>query len=87
MATYTKTQFKKRIEELKEKISSLRMELEDLQSDLESESGDIEPYEGKDDLTPKQEERQEWLDNTAYQVEEAVNGLQEAEDTLDSIEE
>lgn len=55
MATYTKTQFKKRIEELKEKLSSLRLEFEDLQSDLESESSDIEPYENREELTTLQE--------------------------------
>ena len=53
----TKTQAKKRIEELKERITDLKMELEELQSDLENESGDIEPYDGKDDLTPQQEEQ------------------------------
>lgn len=63
MATFTKTQFEKRIEDLKEKISGLKEELgevqdalEELQGDLESESSDIEPYEGKSDLTPAQEE-------------------------------
>ena len=86
MATYTKKQFKKRIEEFKEKISNLRIELEELQSDLETESSDIEPYEGRNDLTPLQEERQEWLDNSASQIEEAVNAMQEAEDALDYIE-
>ena len=48
--------------------------------------GDIEPYDGKDDLTPQQEERQEWLDETASQVEEAATNLEQAEDALDSIE-
>lgn len=79
MATFTKTQFEKRIEDLKEKISGLKEELgevqdalEELQGDLESESSDIEPYEGKSDLTPAQEERQEWLDNAAATIEETL---------------
>ena len=39
MANNTKTQIKKRIEELKEKLSDLRLEFEDLQSDIEIASG------------------------------------------------
>lgn len=87
MATFTKKQFKKRIEELKEKLQDLRLEFEDLQSDLETESGDIEPYEGRNDLTSLQMERQEWLDNTASTIEETVSRLQDGEDNLDYIEE
>ena len=86
MATYTKTQLKKRINDLKEKISDLRMELEELQSDLESESSDIEPYENKYELTPQQEERQEWLDSTAENVGYAVDSMNEAEEYLDEVE-
>ena len=36
--------------------------------------------------TGLQEERQEWLDDTASTVEEAVSSLQEAEDGLENIE-
>ena len=87
MANYTKTQFKKRIQELKEKLSDLRMEFEELQSDLEMESSDIEPYEGRYDLTELQQARQEWLDCTCSTIEETVYSLQEAEDNLDNVEE
>lgn len=75
-----KTQIKAKVKNLVEQISTIRMELEDLQSDVEMERDDIEPYEGKDDLTEAQEERQEWLDNAASQIEEMVMSLQEAED-------
>ena len=87
MATYTKTQFKKRIEELKERLSDLRMEFEELQSDLETEAGDIEPYEGRYDLTNLQQQRQEWLESTCSTIEETVMSLQEAEDNLEYVEE
>ena len=87
MANYTKTQFKKRIQELREKLSDLRMEFEELQSDLEIESGDIEPYEGRLELIELQQERQDWLDCTCSTIEETVYSLQEAEDNLDNIEE
>lgn len=80
MANLTKTQIKAKVKNLVEQISTIRMELEELQSDVEMERDDIEPYEGKDDLTEAQEERQEWLDNAASQIEEMVMNLQEVED-------
>ena len=86
MANLTKTQARKRIAQLREKLSDLRLEFEELQSDLEMESGDICEYEGRNELTELQQERQEWLDNTASTIEETVMSLQEAEDNLDYIE-
>ena len=86
MANLTKTQARKRITQLREKLSDLRLEFEELQSDLEMESSDICEYEGRNELTELQQERQEWLDNTASTIEDTVNSLQEAEDNLDYIE-
>jgi len=86
MANLTKTQARKRIAQLREKLSDLRLEFEELQSDLEMESSDICEYEGRNELTELQQERQEWLDNTASTIEETVMSLQEAEDNLDYIE-
>lgn len=86
MANLTKTQARKRIAQLREKLSDLRLEFEDLKSDLEMESSDICEYEGRNELTELQQERQEWLDNTASTIEETVMSLQEAEDNLDYIE-
>ena len=86
MANLTKAQARKRIADLREKLSDLRLEFEELQSDLEMESSDICEYEGRNELTELQQERQEWLDNTASTIEDTVNSLQEAEDNLDYIE-
>ena len=86
MANLTKTQARKRIAQLREKLSDLRLEFEELQSDLEMESSDICEYEGRNELTELQQERQEWLDNTASTIEDTVNSLQEAEDNLNYIE-
>lgn len=86
MANLTKTQARKRIAQLREKLSDLRLEFEELQSDLEMESSDICEYEGRNELTELQQERQEWLDNTASTIEDTVNSLQEAEDNLDYID-
>ena len=86
MANLTKAQARKRIADLRERLSDLRLEFEELQSDLEMESSDICEYEGRNELTELQQERQEWLDNTASTIEDTVNSLQEAEDNLDYIE-
>ena len=64
----TKTQIKAQIS----KIRDLILELKD---EVEITIDDIEPYDGKDDLTPQQEERQEWL-------EEVMNELENASDSL-----
>ena len=83
---YTKTQLKARAKKIAEQLDNLKMELEELQSDLETESADIEPYENKYELTPQQEERQEWLDNAAYEVGYAADNIQEALDNLEALE-
>lgn len=68
----TRKQIKIQIAKIREMIYDLRMEVEET---YES----IEPYEGKDDLTPQQEERQEWLDNCRYELEQAYDNLNEFE--------
>lgn len=62
--TYSKTQFKKRVEELKERLNDLVVELEELQGDLESESHNIEidysmPYD-KSRLIYEEEAKEKW---------------------------
>ena len=56
------------------------------QSDLEMEANDIEAYEGRNELTELQQERQEWLENTASTISDTVTSLQDAEDNLDYVE-
>lgn len=86
MATYTKTQFKKRIETLKDQLSDLRLEFDTLKEDLECEANDIEPYEGRYELTELQEERKGWLESTAEVIERFIDSLEETECELDEIE-
>ena len=86
MATYTKSQFKKRIEALKDQLSDLRLEFDTLKEDLESEANDIEPYEGRYELTELQEERKAWLESTAEAIERFLDSLEETEYELDEIE-
>ena len=85
MANLTKTQVIKEIERVYELIDNLKSDLESFQSDVEFERDDIEPYEGKDDLTPAQEERQEWFDNACDSLGYAVDNLEEALSNLDAI--
>ena len=85
MANYTTTQLKKRTKTLKDKLEALREELEELKSDIEEESSEIEPYEGKEDLTPQQEARQEWLDNSSGTLETVISSLEDSESDLESI--
>ena len=86
MATYTKSQFKKRIETLKDQLSDLRLEFDTLKEDLECEANDIEPYEGRYELTELQEERKAWLESTAETIERFLDSLEETEYELDEIE-
>lgn len=79
MAELTKTQIKKRVKSLLEKLENIKLELEELHDDVENESSNIEPYEGKDDLTPAQEERQDWLDNVSYALDELINNIDTSE--------
>ena len=85
MANLTKTQVMKRAEALWSKIADLQSELDDLKVEVEDEKDSIEPYEGKDDLTPAQEERQEWFENACDLLDNADNSIQEVLDNLDEI--
>ncbi len=79
----TKTQVKARLKKLLEQLGDIRAELSDLQCEVEDTRDNIEPYEGADDLTPEQEERQEWMDNAAYALDEATTSLEEIEYNLE----
>lgn len=71
----TKTQLRSRLRKLLDKLGDIRAELYDLRDEVEETKDNIEPYEGYDDLTPEQEERQEYF-------EEAYNALDEVLDSL-----
>lgn len=84
--TQSKTQYKKQIKNLYEKLDEIKLFFEDLKNDLESEAADVEPYENRTDLTDAQNERVEWLENAAAQIDYAVDNIQSALDDLDNIE-
>ena len=79
MAELTKAQIKKRTKNLLEKLEAIKMELEELHDDVENESSNIEPYEGKDELTKSQQDRQDWLDNVSSALDELINNIDTSE--------
>lgn len=91
----TKTQVRKAVRELTEKLGDLRATLDDLlceasslQDEVQDTIDNIEPYEGYNDLTPEQEERQEWLENVVSALEELANvGTDDLSYAIDSAEE
>ncbi len=79
MAELTKTQIKKRVKTLLEKLESIKEELTELKDDVENESYNIEPYEGKNELTKSQEQRQEWLDSVSEALGSLIDGMDKDE--------
>ena len=65
MADITKTQIKKRAQAIVDKLQEVVDLIQELKDETEQEAESVEPYEGKEELTPQQEERQEWLTETA----------------------
>lgn len=85
MANITKTQIKKRVQMLIDQLEEIGNLLMELQDDIDCEVSDIEPYEGKDDLTDAQYERQEWLEETSSIIEEQVESISEITSNLEEI--
>ena len=85
MAELTKTQAKKKINELKEQLSNLLIEAEELQQELEEEMYSIEPYDGKSDLTSAQQIRYDWFETASSQVESCISDLSTIIDDLEDI--
>lgn len=71
----TETQWKKRLKELAEKCRVMYYEMEEAKDDLSADYDDIVPYEGRDELTAQHEEKQEWLDNIASEIDDGMSSL------------
>ena len=85
MANITKNQIKSRLKKILEVLGEQRDLLEELKDEVESESYDIEPYEGKDDLTDSQQERQEWLQDASSSIEEQIDTISEIVSNLEEL--
>ena len=85
MADLTKNQIRARLKKIAELLEQGRDLLEELQSDTQQEADNVEPYEGKDDITPAQEERAEYLQDTADQLETITDDLADILAELDDL--
>jgi len=81
----TKTQIKKLLQKTLDKIDDLISDLEEAENEAIETADSIEPYEGKDDLTPQQEERQEWFENLASVLTDAKDELDSRRYEIESI--
>lgn len=70
-----KKEIKKTLAKLLEDANNLLLDFEALLEDVQETCDSIEPYENKWELTPQQEERKEWLESLAYEIEEVTNYL------------
>lgn len=93
MANITKAQIRSRKNKLYEKLDELLADLydlrdaiEELKDEVEDESASIEPYEGCNDLTNEQTERQEWLEAAAESLDSAYSNIDEVLDNLNYAE-
>ena len=82
----TKTQIRAQLRKLLEKLGDIRTEFDDLKCEVEDTRDNIEPYENCYDLTPEQEERQEWLDNLASSIDDLVSNIENSESELEEYE-
>ena len=77
----TKTEIRKRLKEILAKMADLQSDFDILKGDVEDTLGGIEPYEGRSELTPQQEERQEWLEELSSALDDVIDlDLSELED-------
>lgn len=74
----TKTQARKQLRAIIETLDELRPDLEDLKSEAEETSESIEPYGDADELTEAQQERQDWFDDLASNLQDIIDAIESA---------
>lgn len=83
----TKTQIRSQLRKLLERLSLIKDDLQDLENEVEETRDNIEPYGDAYELTEAQEEKQEWCDDLAYEMQNLVDnieeGINEIEDKLE----
>lgn len=85
MPIITKNQIRSQLKKILELLEQASDKLADLQNDTSEEVDNIEPYEGKEELTPQQEERQEELQEIADQLDEQISNLDDIKSELENI--
>lgn len=79
----TKTEAKKDALKVLEALVAAKDLIESLLTEVEETIDSIEPYEGKDDLVPAQEERQEWFENYQSVLEDARDSIEQIQTDLE----
>ena len=77
----TQAQLIREARKLADKLSSIQSDIEYLKDEAESAR---EEYEDKDELTDRQQEKYYWLDEFASTLEEVIDNVSEAVDSLDT---
>lgn len=85
MANITKNQIKKRLREIVTLLEQAKELVNDLSIDVEEEKDNIEPYENKDDLTPQQEERQDYLNDLFDTLDTQSENIDDITSELDNF--
>lgn len=60
---------------IQNKLEKILDDLDTLRMEIEETAENIEPHEGKDELTEAQEEKQEWCENLASEIENAIDSI------------
>lgn len=81
----TKTQAVKHLCEIRELLREVDMLIYDLKPEVEETIESIEPYEGKDELTPQQEEREEWFSNVRDALDELASAVEDNASVLEDL--
>lgn len=85
MANITKNQIKKRLREIVALLEQAKELVNDLSIDVEEEKDNIEPYDNKDDLTPQQEERQDYLNELFDTLDTQSDNIDDITSELDNF--
>ena len=81
----TKSEAKKGIQAILEKVAELSDAMEDLVTESDDTYNEIEPYEGRNELTTEQEERQEWFSELSDTLNEVARALEIIDDELNEM--
>lgn len=81
----TKSEAKKGIRAILEKVAELSDATEDLATEVDDTYNEIEPYEGRNELTPAQEERKEWFRELSDTLNQVARALEIIDDELDEM--
>lgn len=85
MANITKNQIKKRLREIVALLEQAKDLVNDLSIDVEEEKDNIEPYDNKDELTPQQEERQDYLNELFDTLDTQSDNIDDITSELDNF--